>query len=148
MARTAIEAFLMTICTWLKLDVPRQSELLDKVEGMADCLAKMIRHIGFSSSTEHLATIWVLSRRVLCIMRGIAIESTQNITIASLGSIAQRPKGYKALKELDRTTLLLEIDMSLSVLEEWILACPPDKPLETLVSLVQSTLEDIQQIIA
>jgi hypothetical protein len=54
MARTVIETFLMTICMWLELDVPRRGELLDKVEGMADCLAKIIRHIGL----PQLQNIW------------------------------------------------------------------------------------------
>ena len=90
MARTVIETFLMTICMWLELDVPRRGELLDKVEGMADCLAKIIRHIGFSSITEHLATVWILSRRALCVMRGIPVENTANITIGSMGAICHR----------------------------------------------------------
>ena len=68
------------------------TELLYKVEGMSDFLAKIIRHIGYSCLTEHLATVWVLSRRALCIMRGVPIEHTVNITIASLGTISQQPR--------------------------------------------------------
>ena len=123
------------------------TEFLYKVEGMSDFLAKVIKHIGFSCITEHLTTVWVLSRRALCVMRGVPVEHTENITIASLGTICQRPKGFRALRELDRTTLTLEIDMALSVLEEWILACPPDEPLEAIVALTQETLADIQAII-
>ena len=147
MARTAIEVLLMTVCAWLETDASNREELLFKVEGMSDCLSKIVKHIGFSSITEHLSTIWVLARRVLCIMRGIAIQSTESITVTSMGAINPRPRGFKALRELDCTILRLEVDMALSVLEEWILACPPDEPLEMLVSLVQSTLEDIQCII-
>ena len=103
MARTAIETFLITIFLWLESDFPRRGELLDKVEGMSDCLAKIIRHIGFSSITEHLTTVWILSRRALCVMRGIPVENTANITIASIGSTCQRPRGYRALRELNKT---------------------------------------------
>ena len=147
MARTVIETFLITICLWLESDFPRRGELLDKVEGMSDCLAKIFRHIGFSSITEHLTTVWILSRRALCVMRVIPVENTANITIASIGSTFQRPRSYRALRELDKTSLILEIDLALSVLEEWILACPPNEPLEAIVSLTQETLEDIQAII-
>ena len=147
MARTAIETFLITICAWLELDRSMTTELLYKVEGMFDYLAKVIKHIGFSPITEHLTTVWVLSRRALCVMRGVPVEHTENITIASLGTICQRPRGFRALRDLERTTLTLEIDMALSVLEEWILACPPNEPLEAIVSLTQETLQDIQAII-
>ena len=147
MARTATEVFLVTICAWLELDRSMTSELLYKVEGMSDFLAKIIRHIGYSCLTEHLATVWVLSRRALCIMRGVPIEHTVNITIASLGTISQQPRGFRTLRELDQTTLTLEADLALSVLEEWILACPPNQPLETIVSLTQETVLDIQTII-
>ena len=82
MARTATEVFLVTICAWLELDRSMTSELLYKVEEMSDFLAKIIRHIGYSCLTEHLATVWVLSRRALCIMRRVPIEHTVNITIA------------------------------------------------------------------
>ena len=122
------------------------SELLYKVEGMSDFLAKIIRHIGYSCLTEHLATVWVLSRRALCIMRGVPIEHTVNITIASLGH-QSASRGFRTLRELDQTTLTLEADLALSVLEEWILACPPNQPLETIVSLTQETVLDIQTII-
>ena len=123
------------------------AELLYKVEGMSDSLAKVIKHIGYSCITEHLSTVWVLSRRALCIMRGVPIEHTENITIASLGTISQQPRGFRPLRELDRTTLTLEADLALSVLEEWILACPPNQPLETIIALTQETILDIQTIV-
>lgn len=147
MARTATEIILITICAWLELDQSKRAELLDKVEGMSDCLAKIIRHIGFSCITEHLTTVWILSRRTLCVLRGIPVENTENITIASLGAIRQRPRGFRALRDLDRTALILEIDMALSVLDKWILACPPNEPLEDIIALTQETLEDILAII-
>ena len=62
-----------------------------------------------------------------------------------MGAICHRSRGYRALTELDQTTLVLEIDLSQTVLEEWILACPPNEPL--IISLVQETLEDIRTII-
>ena len=56
-------------------------------------------------------------------------------------------QSYRALRELDKTSLILELDLALWVLEEWILACPPNEPLEAIVSLTQETLQDIQAII-
>ena len=147
MAGSATEVFLVTICAWLEVDRSITSELLYKVEGMSDFLAKVIRHVGYSCITEHLATVWVLARRALCIMRGVPMEHTLNISISSLGAINQHPRGFRSLRELDRTTLELEADLTLSVLEEWILACPPNQPLETIISLTQETVLDIQSII-
>jgi hypothetical protein len=43
--------------------------------------------------------------------------------------------------------LILEIELVKSVLEEWILASPPDDPMELLLELVQDTMEDIRVIL-
>jgi hypothetical protein len=67
----AFEIFSMVICTWLEVDIPRRSELIDKVEGMAQFFSKIIKHIGVSSITEHLAMIRVLTRGALCVLRGV-----------------------------------------------------------------------------
>jgi hypothetical protein len=64
----AFEIFSMVICTWLEVDIPRRSELIDKVEGMAQFFSKIIKHIGVSSITEHLAMIRVLTRGALCVL--------------------------------------------------------------------------------
>ncbi|CAL1142518.1 unnamed protein product [Cladocopium goreaui] len=129
------------------------SELLYKVEGMSDFLAKVIRHVGYSCITEHLATVWVLARRALCIMRGVPMEHTLNISISSLGAINQHPRGFRSLRELDRTTLELEADLTLSVLEEWQLGVEDElkgelqtKGFETFGSLAFAVSTTPQQI--
>jgi hypothetical protein len=41
----------------------------------------------------------------------------------------------------------LEIDLVKTILEEWVLACPADDPLELVLMLVQDTMEDIRVIL-
>ena len=63
-----------------------------------------LRCIGVSSITGHLAMAW---------------ENTAEKTIHSVDAISQ-PRSFRALAEPDRTMLVLENDLSQTVLEEWV----------------------------
>ena len=83
----------------------KTTSVVDKMECFAECLTRIIRHMSISSLTEHLVTIWILIRRTQC-AEGLDSETTANISYQAIGDIS-RQRGYKSLRELERTQLLL-----------------------------------------
>lgn len=147
MTAELISAFLVVILKWLELDDKAKPELLEKMECFAECLTRIVRHMSVSSLTEHLVTTWIMIRRVQCVLRGIDLESTANISYRSIGGISRQPKGFSSLAELDDPQLSVEIEANHLLLEEWILACKPDEPLELVLQLVRETFKDIRVIL-
>ena len=147
MTSELVSAFLVVILKWLELDDNSRPFLLEKMECFAECLTRIIRHMSISSLTEHLVTVGIMIRRTQCVLRGLDLESTSSISYRSIGGIARQPRGYSSLAELDDPQLGLEIEASDSVLQEWILACHPDEPLELVLKLLSETFNDIQLII-
>lgn len=80
-------------------------------------------------------------------LRGLELESTSSISYRSIGGISRQPRGYSSLIELDDPQLSLEIEANQLLLEEWILACQPDEPLELLLKLLRDTFYDIKVIL-
>ena len=146
MTAELVSAFLVVVLKWLEVDDSVQPELLEKMECFAECLTRIARHMSISSLTEHLVTVWIMIRRVQCVLRGIDLESTSNISYRSMGGIAREPRGFTSLVELDDPQLTFEIEANHLLLEEWIMACKPEEPLELVLKLVRETFNDIRVI--
>jgi hypothetical protein len=147
MTAELISAFLVVILKWLELDERAKPELQERMECFAECLTRIVRHMSISSLTEHLVTVWIMVRRVQCVLRGIDLESTTNISYRSIGGIARQPRGFSSLVELDDPQLSIEIEANHLLLDEWILACRPEEPLELVLQLVREPFNDIQVIL-
>ena len=147
MTAELVRAFLVVILKWLELEDNVQQELLEKMECFAECLTRIVRHMSISSLTEHLVTVWIMIRRVQCVLRGIDLESTANISYRSIGGIARQPRGFSSLVELDDPQISMEIEANHLLLDEWILACRPEEPLELVLNLVRETFNDIKVIL-
>ena len=108
---------------------------------MAECISRVIRHLGLSNLTEHLGDLWVNTRRALCSFKGVKLEASDDISISAIGAIPHRTRGFRALRELDHCILqieLLQIELeeAYETVQELILACDPGTQLETSMQLI------------
>ena len=104
MTAELVSAFLVVILKWLEVDDSVQHELLE--ECFAECLTHIVERMSVSSLTEHLVTVWIMIRRVQCVLRGIDLESTSNISYRSIGRMSREPRGFTSLVELDEPRLI------------------------------------------
>ena len=95
MTAELISAFLVVILKWLELDERAKPELQERMECFAECLTRIVRHMSISSLTEHLVTVWIMVRRVQCVLRGIDLESTTNISYRSIGGNSPTTQGFQ-----------------------------------------------------
>ena len=146
MTADLVGAFLVMILKWLEIDDSIYAELVERMECFAECLTRVVRHMGVSTLTHHLIELWIMIRRVQCVLRGIELESTANMSWKSIGAVSREQKGFASLVELDDPRLTFEIEANQLLLEEWILSSEPDEPLELALKLVRETFNDIRVV--
>ena len=142
-----IQSFMVMIYTWMGDDPNNQIECQERLENLAECLSKVIRHLGLSNLTEHLGTLWVNARRALCSFKGVRLEVTGDISTSAIGAIPFQTRGFRALRELDHCILQTELEVSRDVVQELIMACGPATQLERAMQLISDTLDDMLVII-
>lgn len=71
------------------------------LEGSSSVSYAFPSELGSSNLTPHLGDLWVNTRRALCSFKGIKLEASSDITIAAIGAIPSRTRGFRALRELD-----------------------------------------------
>ena len=145
-----IQSFMVMIYTWMGDDPTGQNrfDCQEKLESLADCISRVIRHLGLSNLTEHLGDLWVNTRRALCSFKGVKLEASVDISISAIGVIPHRTRGFRALRELDHCILQIELEEAYETVQELILACDPGTQLETSMQLIFDTMEDMMIIIS
>ena len=142
-----IQSFMVMIYTWMGDDPKNQFDCQERLESLAECLSRVIRHLGSSNLTEHLGTLWVNTRRALCSFKGVKLEVTADISISAIGAVPRRTRGFRALRELDHCILQNELEASREIVRELIVACEPETQLEKAMQLILDTMEDMMIII-
>ena len=137
-----IQSFMVMIYTWMGDDPTGQNrfDCQEKLESLAKCISRVIRHLGLSNLTEHLGDLWVNTRRALCSFKGVKLEASADISISAIGAIPHRTRGFRAFRELDHCILQNELEL--------ILACDPGTQFETSMQLIFDTMEDMMIIIS
>eukprot|EP00435_Cladocopium_sp_Y103_P009156 s4461_g2.t1 len=142
-----ILAFANLFTDWMEGDVAKRQDYIARVEVLADCLARIVKQMGLSCLNEHLTVLWVMTRRMLCVCRGLQLEQTEAIRAESIGGLPAYMKGFLSLTLIPVEVLLPEIVQTEDVLQEWMLLARYDSELEDILELVWSTLQDIRAII-
>ena len=148
-----IQSFMVMIYTWMGDDPKNRFDCQEKLESLAECISRVIRHLGLSNLTEHLGDLWVNTRRALCSFKGVKLEASDDISISAIGAIPHRTRGFRALRELDHCILQIELfqielEEAYETVQELILACDPGTQLETSMQLIFDTMEDMMIIIS
>ena len=145
-----IQSFMVMIYTWMGDDPTGQNrfDCQEKLESLAECISRVIRHLGLSNLTEHLGDLWVNTRRALCSFKGVKLEASADISISAIGANPHRTRGFRALRELDHCILQIELEEAYETVQELILACDPGTQLETSMQLIYDTMEDMMIIIS